>query len=284
MGHSFRLGYNTNGFAHHRLEDAFQLLADLGYGAVALTPDTLHLPPFETGASELLRYRRLLEELGLAAVVETGARYVLDPRRKHRPNLLELDAAGRARRLDFLVRCAEIVVELGGRTVSIWSGARPPETPLDQGWDFLRDGVERLCRRVEPLGVQIAFEPEPGMLVESLAEWNALRRAIDAPNLGLTLDVGHVPCTERITPGAAIRLHADELLNVHLDDSRGRVHEHLQVDEGELDWAEIARALHESEFGGIASFELSRHSHAAPQAARDALARFSRHLGPSGTA
>lgn len=272
------IGYNTNGFAHHRLDDALHIMADLGYRAVALTPDTLHLPPFETSPAELQRHRRLLERLGLAVVVETGARFVLDPRRKHRPNLLETDAAGRAQRFDFLVRCAEIASELGGSTLSIWSGVRPSETSQRQAWAFLVEGVEQLCRRVEPLGVHVAFEPEPGMLLESLAEWDALRGAVGAPNLGLTLDVGHVPCTEPVAPGEAIRAHAAELLNVHLDDSRGGVHDHLQIGEGELDWADIARALQETQFEGVASVELSRHSHAAPQAALDAITRFSAYL------
>jgi L-ribulose-5-phosphate 3-epimerase len=272
------LGYNTNGFAHHRLDDALAILAEAGYRAVALTPDVNHLPPFETDAAELRRLRAALERLELAVVVESGARYVLDSRRKHRPTLLEAEAAGRERRLAFLLRCAQIAAELGGDVISIWAGARPVETPEKDAWRLLADGVERLCREVEPLGVRVAFEPEPGMLLETLEQWTELRRRIDAPNLGLTLDVGHVPCTETISPAEAIRRHAHELVNVHLDDVRGRVHEHLQVGEGDLDWGAIAHALHHSGFVGIASFELSRHSHAAPHVAAEAMRRFQPHL------
>jgi len=268
----FRIGYNTNGFAHHRLEDALHVIAELGYRAVALTPDANHLPPDHTTDAELRMTRALLDRLGLAVVIETGARYVLDPRRKHRPTLVDADAADRARRLDFLERCAQIAAELGADTISLWSGVRPAEVSPDDAWRFVAEGVSRLHERIASSGVRIAFEPEPGMLVGSLADWERLREATSLPDLGLALDVGHVPCTERISAGDAIRRHGDALRTVHLDDTRGGVHEHLQIGEGELDWPDIMRALREVGFAGIASVELSRHSHAAPEAARVALA------------
>jgi sugar phosphate isomerase/epimerase len=267
-----RLGYNTNGFAHHRLEDALHVIAELGYRAVALTPDANHLPPDHTSDAQLRTTRALLDRLDLAVVVETGARYVLDPRKKHHPTLVDADATQRTRRLDFLVRCAQIAVALGGDTISLWSGIPAPDVSRDDAWRFLVDGVARLHERVTPLGVRIAFEPEPGMLVQSLADWERLRELTSLDDLRLALDVGHVPCTERISAGDAIRHYGASLGTVHLDDTRNGVHEHLQIGEGDLDWADIMRALDDVGFDGIASVELSRHSHAAPEAARAALA------------
>ena len=268
---TFRLGYNTNGFAHHRLDDALHIIAELGYGAVALTPDANHLPPDRTSPAELRATRALLEQLGLAVIVETGARYVLDARRKQRPTLIDADAAQRERRFDFLVRCAEMATELGADTVSLWSGIPEAELEPATAWSHLTAGVQRLCERLAPMGVQVAFEPEPGMLVNSLGDWDRLRDAITAPNFGLALDVGHVPCTETISAGDAIRRYGSALRTVHLDDSRNGVHEHLQIGEGELDWPDIMRALGEVGFSGIASVELSRHSHAGPVAALGAI-------------
>ena len=264
-------GYNTNGFAHHALDDALEVLAELGYAAVAITPDVHHLPPFSTTAGELRRVRARLESLGLAAVVETGARFVLDPRRTHRPNLLEADADGRRARLDMLVRCAEIAAEIGAGVLSIWSGHRPPETSGEDADRWLADGVGRLCEAAERLGVRVAFEPEPGMWVDTLAGWERLRDAVSHPALGLTLDVGHVPCTEPFSPAEAVRRYRADLLNVHLDDVRNGVHDHLQIGEGEIAWPEVLAAL--EGFDGVASVELSRHSHDAYRAAATAIER-----------
>src|SRR5579885_2594143 len=98
-----RLGYNTNGFAHHRLDDALTILSELGYQSIALTLDYHALNPYDPDmAQQLPLVREKLRNRGLSVVIETGARFLLDPWRKHQPTLLRADAEERERRLDFL--------------------------------------------------------------------------------------------------------------------------------------------------------------------------------------
>ncbi|MGQ4420111.1 sugar phosphate isomerase/epimerase, partial [Streptomyces sp. SAS_269] len=95
-----RYGFGTNGFSNHRLEDAVTVIAELGYDGVALTLDHHHLDPFAPGlAARTTALARRLDGLGLSVVIETGARYLLDPWRKHEPTLIA--AEGRERRVDF---------------------------------------------------------------------------------------------------------------------------------------------------------------------------------------
>src|SRR4051795_1051031 len=125
-----RFGYNTNGFAHHRLEDALTLLADLGYRSVALTLDYHALNPYDPDLPRQLEaVKGLLRRRGLRSVIETGARFLLDPLHKHQPTLLSPQAEGRARRLDFLRRAVDLAREVGADAVSFWSGSARDAAP-----------------------------------------------------------------------------------------------------------------------------------------------------------
>src|SRR5215469_14784850 len=117
------LGYNTSGLAHHDPFQAVELLADIGYRSVAITLDHGPLNPFADGfAGELRKMRRLLDRLEMRSVVETGARYLLDPRTKHEPTLVSSDPAARRRRVDFLSCAVDAAAELASDCVSLWSG------------------------------------------------------------------------------------------------------------------------------------------------------------------
>ena len=267
---SLRLAYNTNGASSHRLGDAISLIADSGYQGVALTLDHHHLDPFaDDWRIEAERLRRQLEALGLGTVIETGARYLLNPREKHEPTLLAPSSEGRARRIEFLCRAVDIALILRSETVSFWAGVSQPEVRHDQATEWLHEGIGAVCAYAGERGVPVSLEPEPGMLVETAEEYLALTE--QHPTLRLALDTGHCLVTRDIEPDAAVVRYADRLGTVAIEDMRYGDHTHLPFGEGDMDVRAVVAALHEVAFAGLVCVEYSRESpraHAAiPEAA-----------------
>ncbi|MBY8885248.1 sugar phosphate isomerase/epimerase [Streptomyces sp. PTM05] len=266
-----RFGFGTNGLRDHRLPDALRLLADLGYDGVALTLDHGHLDPYAPGlVQEVDRTASLLAELGLAVVVETGARYLLDPARKHQPTLLSDE--GRERRVDLLTRAVRIAAGLGAEALSFWSGTAPSGVPEAVLWDRLAQGCDTVTREADRHGVPLGFEPEPGMFVDTLDRYDALLGRLGRPDaLGLTLDIGHCRCLEPLDVPACVARAAGRLVNVQIEDmARGR-HEHLEFGDGEIDFPPVMTALADSGYTGLVSVELPRHSHDGPGVADRSL-------------
>lgn len=267
-----RYAYVTNGLRDHGLDDALAFLADCGYAGVALTLDHGHLDPFaHDAAAQVARVRRRLDELGLAVVVETGARFLLDPRRKHEPTLVSDE--GRERRVAFLRRAVDVAADLEAPVVSLWSGTPPSGADERTCWQRVLDGLEQVLPAAEAAGVRLGFEPEPGMLVEDLAGFERLAADLGAPEaLGITLDVGHCRCLERQAPDDCVRRVADRLVHVQIEDMRRGAHEHLFFGEGEVDFPPVLAALAEVGYGGLVAVELSRHSHTAHTAVPQSIA------------
>ncbi|GAA4548780.1 sugar phosphate isomerase/epimerase family protein [Amycolatopsis samaneae] len=273
-----RFGYGTNGFANHRLSDALRVLADLGYEGVALTLDHHHLDPFAGNLPRrVAEIGALLDRLGLAVVVETGARFLLDPWRKHAPTLLDPD---REHRIDFLSRAVRVTADLGAEAMSFWSGNKPPDLPDSLAWDHLVTGCAAVLDIAERHDVRLGFEPEPGMFVSDLASYDRLcTRLYSADRLGLTLDIGHCQCTEPLPVADCVRKAAPRLTYVQIDDMRRNVHEHLEFGAGEIDFPPVLAALAESGYGGLIAVELPRDSHRAPSLARDSIGFLRRAAG-----
>jgi len=262
-------GYNTNGFAHHKLEDALEIIADCGYSGVALSVDNYHCNPFTLVDEDLPRLRQTLQRLRLRVVIETGARYLLNPHRKHFPTLVSSE--GRQIRIEFLRRAIDIAAELQAECVSFWSGAPEKDVPEHQAWDWLVTGCLQLTEHAKRRGVQIGFEPEPGMLVDNMAKFEVLKKHLTTARFGLTLDIGHVFCTETAPFRQVFGKFASLIRNVHIEDIRGRKHEHLMFGDGELDFLAILRAIRDNKYIGLINVELSRDSHRAPEVARRSL-------------
>lgn len=272
-----RLGYHTNSLQNHRLAEGLRLLAAHGYTAVAITPDTCHLDPATTTDAQLDEVARLLRDLGLAPVMETGARFVLDPAHKHEPTLMTRDPALRQRRLDFYGRVAAMGARLGASVVSFWAGIDRAPGADSEAW--LLEGLAAAAARIRGEGLTPALEPEPGMAVATFADWRRVQTRLGAAAPGLTLDIGHLYAEWEGDPTTVITDAAPFLSQVHLEDMVRGVHEHLVPGTGEVAFDSILTALKSSGYRGPVCFELSRSSHQAPTAVATCRALWDRCVG-----
>jgi sugar phosphate isomerase/epimerase len=273
---SLLLAYNTNGLAHHDLLDAIALLAGIGYRGVSITLDHHALNPYDEQLdSQLAQVDHALAKYQLRCVIETGARFLLDSKTKHEPTLITADPVSRARRVDFYRRAIDIAAQLNADCVSLWSGVVRDGANDREAMDRLAGGLAEVLKYATERSVDLAFEPEPGMFIDTLARYDDLleeltRREVDTARLRLTIDIGHLHCQGELPIAAQIERYRDRLANVHVEDMRRGVHEHLMFGEGEIDFRPVIATLAKIGYAGVLSVELSRHSHEGPDAARRA--------------
>jgi len=265
-----RLGYNTNGFADHRLEDAIAILAEIGYQCVAVTLESNLLDPPDprsvTCAVE--RIKPVLDRTGLSVTLETGSRFILDPRRKHQPTLISGAVEDRRKRLEFLKAAVDVAAEVGAESVSLWSGSADDHATDGELFARLTSGLIELLDHAASRGVRLSFEPEPGMFIDTMAKFAQLHHEMAHPRFGLTLDVGHIHCLGEGSSDGHIQQWRNVLWNVHIQDMRRGVHEHLMFGEGDMVFDPIFQALREIDYPGPVHVELPRHSHNAVEVAR----------------
>jgi sugar phosphate isomerase/epimerase len=273
-------GYNTNGFTHHRIADTLCVLAQLGYGSVAVTMDHDALDPFQVDLNKRVsRVRSLIQRFGMRCVVETGARFVLDPWNKHQPTLISGKTEQRQQRLDYLNTAISVAKEFGADALSFWSGAPNDDAAPKVLMDRLVEACKLLCETASNYQLRLAFEPEPGMFIDTMTKFEELNKRVDHPLFGLTIDIGHLHCMGEIPIAEKLKQWQKQIFNVHIEDMKAGVHEHLMFGEGEIDFGPVLQTLDEIGYQGGVHVELSRHSHDAVNTARKSLEFLKAKLG-----
>ena len=267
-----RIGYNTNGLAHHDPLEAIDLLAELGYESIAITIDHQWLSPSMADRNTQLKaIKNRLVKYEMSSVIETGARFLLNPRIKHYPTLLEPNDQAADERIRFLHDCIQTAQSLNSDCVSLWSGIAPTTLTDDQLWNYLTCRLANVVDFAAQHQVVIGFEPEPGMFIDTLEQYRELKQRLPHPNLKMTMDVGHLQCLGEFPISDKIREWRDEIVNIHIEDMNFGIHDHLMFGEGEMNFPPIINALNEIEFQGGVHVELSRHSHNAAAIAKESM-------------
>ena len=267
-----KLGYNTNGLAHHEPVQALEMLAEIGYRSVAITIDHAWLSPLNDQRDAQLReIKDCLASHETSCVVESGARFLLDPCRKHYPTLLDPDKAMAAKRIEFLKYCIDTAVELKADCVALWSGQTPEGMDDQQALDTLAENLAEVLNYAEQQNMNIGFEPEPDMFIDTMKSYERLLEWVDSPRLGLTLDIGHLFCMGELPIVDFIQRWQDRIRNVHIEDMRAGIHEHLMFGDGQIHFPPILQSLMEIGYTGGLHVELSRHSHDAFNIARQSF-------------
>ena len=276
-----KAGYSTNSFGDVNPLDALSLLCEQGYASLAITPDRNILNPYEkTFASEVRVWQHALAKAQMRCVVETGARHLLDSKRKHHPTLLSDAQDDCNRRIEFLRRAIELAGELNADCVSLWSGAVCSDADETLLWRKLTDGVGEVLDHASRCGVVLGFEPEPGMFIDTVARAEELFERLGRPkSLCLTVDIGHLECLGERPLAATVRDVADRIVNVHIDDMIVCRHEHLPLGKGDIDYVPIFRELLAARYQGGLHVELPRQSHRWYETAKESYEFIHRMIG-----
>ena len=228
-----------------------RLVADLGYDYLQLTPHRDFIPFFNhpRADDELVgQFRKACADAGV------GIASVLPVLRWSGPDEDAREAAVRNWK-----RVIQITVDLGVNVINTEFSGRPEQAEESER-AFFRS-MEELLPIFEREGIDVRIDPHPDDFVEDGLEALRIIRGLNSPNVGMVYVACHTFHMGG-NMGEIIRAAGDKLRLVHVADtmdhrrSHGlryitnppgnavRVHQHLKIGDGDVDWDEF--------FGGLA--------------------------------
>jgi sugar phosphate isomerase/epimerase len=269
----YRVAFASNAFKKHSLADAIDVIASIGYGAVEVMADVPHAypPNLPVGSRQavklqLERQRLTVSNINAFTLFACGDTY--------HPTWIEHDPAKVQIRIAHTIGAVELAAVLGAATVSVQPGGPLIGTGMssDVACERFAAALSQVLPRARELGVTLAVEPEPGLLIQSSDEYMQFKNRYfrDDSLVKMNCDIGHLFCVGD-DPAAVIRAMPDQIAHVHLEDiGANRVHQHLTPGRGVIDFAGVFAALRDVGYNGYATVELYPYETTAAGVARAA--------------
>jgi xylose isomerase len=174
------------------------------------------------------------------------------------------DPAVRQRAIDLTRQAVDATRETGGRMLTIWPGQDGLDHPFQADyvrvWDLEVEGLRAVAEHDPDLPISVEYKPSEPRSLMILANVSATLLAIaeaGSPNLGVTLDFGHVLEADT-SPAMAAALvgRRSRLLGLHLNDGYGHRDDGLMAGTVHtIQTVELLRQLRRDQFAGAIYFD-----------------------------
>jgi myo-inositol catabolism protein IolH len=247
------------------MAEMVRTVADIGYEWIELSPRAEFMPFFlhpRADDAKVAELKKMLRETGVSLSS------VLPLYKWSSPDESERQAAVRYRK-----RMIEVTAELGCDLMNSEFNGRP-ERAAESEAAFWRS-LEELLPVFEREGIALNLEAHPDDFCEVNDPAVDLVRAINKPWVNYLYCAPHTFHLSGDDPGADVgemlRYAGSELAHLHIADSfnhkgssglryimnppgtPARIHQHLDIGQGEVDWGSFFGTLREIEFDGVAT-------------------------------
>ena len=266
-----QLAFSTNAFKKFPLEYAIRSIAQVGYEGVEILCDVPHAYPPAFGDEQIANAKKLMSELGIGiSNLNAFTLYAIGD--VYHPSWIEDDKRQRGKRLQHTLDCIQMAKKLGAKNLSTEPGG-----PVGSGIDrraaerqFL-ENIKIAQKAAEDAGVKILIEPEPGLMLESSAQFLDFIKDVPSDSVGLNFDIGHFYCVGERPEDLVYKL-ADHIGHFHLEDiTPDRVHQHLIPGKGSIDFESVFKAIDGIGYRGFVTVELYPYQEDPVSAARAAF-------------
>jgi inosose dehydratase len=161
----------------------------------------------------------------------------------------------------------ELAARFGASRLVVGGGARRAAGTTDEDYDRLAAGLDSVVDLAAEHGLEASYHPHLGTIVESPDE---LDRLMERSRIGFCPDTAHLAAGGG-DPAELIRRYGRRLRHVHLKDLSRATGEFLPLGAGDLDLADVVRAVREADYDSWLIVELDSYDGDPRAAAEQSL-------------